>query len=221
MLRQPARPAPPEGMIVVHLPPRSPSPPVSLSSPPSPFRLPAARPARPQGPPASRLRPESSSPKVETSVVATGGRHFHTGLQRTLTASRSTATTTTPGSSSPQEEAGVETTGGRHHNPGREEDATTPVEEGARSTGRIGNSTHPTSTGSTPPDSPSSTTLILESTNSSSIAHASPASETSATGGDDRGPSSSEESIPSGEPFTTTLPLHTPSSETGEVQPPG
>uniref|UniRef100_K1PEE1 Uncharacterized protein n=1 Tax=Magallana gigas TaxID=29159 RepID=K1PEE1_MAGGI len=83
-------------------------------------------------------------------------------LHRTPTPSSGTATTTTPGSSSPQEEAGVETTGGRHRYPGREEEATTPVEEGARSTGRIGNSTHPSSTGSTPPDvSPSSTTLIL------------------------------------------------------------
>nr|XP_034317099.1 uncharacterized protein LOC105331886 [Crassostrea gigas] len=105
-----------------------------------------------------------------TSVAATGGRHFHTGLQRTPTPSSGTATTTTPGSSSPQEEAGVETTGGRHRYPGREEEATTPVEEGARSTGRIGNSTHPSSTGSTPPDvSPSSTTLILVTSISISI----------------------------------------------------
>nr|XP_034317169.1 uncharacterized protein LOC117686407 [Crassostrea gigas] len=70
--------------------------------------------------------------------------------------------TTTTGKSSAQEEADVETTGGRHHNPGREEEATTPVEEGMQSSGRIGNYTHPSSTSSTPPDvSPSFTTLIL------------------------------------------------------------
>uniref|UniRef100_K1PSW6 Uncharacterized protein n=1 Tax=Magallana gigas TaxID=29159 RepID=K1PSW6_MAGGI len=109
-----------------------------------------------------RTEAAQTSEAPETSVPATGGRHFHTGLQSTPTPSSGTATTTIPGSSNPQEEAGVETTGCRHHYPGREEESTTPVEEGARSTGRIGNCTHPSSTGSTPPDvSPSSTTLIL------------------------------------------------------------
>ncbi|XP_065933740.1 uncharacterized protein [Magallana gigas] len=120
--------------------------------------------------PATSQAPATSEASA-TSVAATGGRHFHTGLQRTPTPSSGTpTTTTTPGSSSPQEEAGVETTGGRHRYPGREEEATTPVEEGARFTGRIGNSTHPSSTGSTPPDvSPSSTTLILVTSISISI----------------------------------------------------
>nr|XP_034316374.1 mucin-6-like [Crassostrea gigas] len=120
--------------------------------------------------PSERSEAPATSEASATSVAATGGRHFHTGLQRTPTPSSGTPTTTTPGSSSPQEEAGVETTGGRHRYPGREEEATTPVEEGARSTGRIGNSTHPSSTGSTPPDvSPSSTTLILVTSISISI----------------------------------------------------
>ncbi|XP_065943071.1 threonine-rich protein-like [Magallana gigas] len=86
--------------------------------------------------PATSQAPATSEASA-TSVAATGGRHFHTGLQRTPTPSSGTptTTTTTPGSSSPQEEAGVETTGGRHLYPGREEEATTPVEEGSRFTG--------------------------------------------------------------------------------------
>lgn len=80
-------------------------------------------------------------------MATTGGHLFHDGFQEANITQG--ASSTTQEASRTTQEAGEATTGGCHLHTGHQED-TAPVEDWMRSTCRIGNSTDPSSTGSTP-----------------------------------------------------------------------